>query len=302
MSTVAQFQASLAPNRFAYGFTRQTWWNWRIGTAFFFGEIGAGLFLVSLVKGHALGMLIGYLIVMAGKNTAHLSFLGKPQRFWRAAMRPDRSWIARGIWATGVFGIAGAALLAPYILGPAYLVTGPLHQVAYWAAAAAALFIMFYDGMVMKASRSIAAWNTFFLPVLCLTYALLGGATMAITLRALQHLSIPDELAKFEHLLLLVNLALLLIYVARTSQATAAARQTVRMLLSGPYAKWFVGVVLLVGLGATIVLSIIHERVPAEELVVAIAICELAGDFALVMLLLKSGFLAPQTQPKYARN
>ena len=114
----AQPSIAIAPHRFAYGFYRQSWWNWLIGSAFFFGEIGAGLFLVSLLSDHFLGMVLGYLIVVVGKNTAHLLYLGRPARFWRAAMRPDRYWIARGIWATGIFGITGAILLLPrYFFG-----------------------------------------------------------------------------------------------------------------------------------------------------------------------------------------
>ena len=80
----AQSSIAIAPHRFAYGYYRQSWWNWLIGTAFFFGEIGAGLFLVSLLTGHALGLLVGYLIVMVGKNTAHLMYLGRPAQIGRA--------------------------------------------------------------------------------------------------------------------------------------------------------------------------------------------------------------------------
>jgi formate-dependent nitrite reductase membrane component NrfD len=84
-----------------YGYYRQAWWNWLIGTAFFCGGLGAGLFLISLASGQRLGMILGYLVVVLGKNGAHLLYLGRPARFWRADMRPDRSWIARGIWQAG---------------------------------------------------------------------------------------------------------------------------------------------------------------------------------------------------------
>src|SRR5581483_2825960 len=180
MSTTAQI-STIAPHRFAYGYHRQTWWNWRIGIAFFCGEIGAGLFLVSLWTGHFLGLLVGYLIVVAGKNAAHLLYLGRPGRFWRAAMRPDRSWIARGIWATGVFAIFGAASLgirAHVVSLPTFVMSA-----ADVLAGCAALFIMFYDGLVMRASSGIRFWNSLLLPVLCFTYALLGGSTLELTLR-----------------------------------------------------------------------------------------------------------------------
>ena len=80
MSTVAQSSSLIAPHRFAFGYHRQTWWNWRIGAAFFCGEIGAGLFLLALLTGHVTGLMAGFLIVIVGKNTAHLLYLGRPAR------------------------------------------------------------------------------------------------------------------------------------------------------------------------------------------------------------------------------
>src|SRR5215471_14463678 len=103
---------TIAQHRFGFGYYRQVYWNWLIGTAFFCGGIGASLFILSLLTAYRPGLLLGYLIVVVGKNTAHLLFLGRPGRFWRAAMRPDRSWIARGIWATGFFALSGLVILA----------------------------------------------------------------------------------------------------------------------------------------------------------------------------------------------
>lgn len=296
----AQPSIAIAPHRFAYGFYRQTWWNWLIGSAFFFGEIGAGLFLVSLLSDYFLGMVLGYLIVMLGKNSAHLLYLGRPARFWRAALRPDRSWIARGIWATGVLGITGAMLLLPrYFFGwqPAGI---PGHTVQ-WLAGASALFIMFYDGFVMKASRAIPFWSTTMLPVLCLTYAALGGVTLLLMLREVTGavVSASGLLGEMEYALLVINLMLLSLYLARMWDWAPAARETVRMLLRGRYARVFLGLVLVIGLIATLLLAIVHSRVQATWLVVLIAACELTGDFALLMVLLKAGLFSPQTAPAH---
>ena len=185
----------MAPNRFAHGLHRQEWWSWLIGTAFFCGEIGGGLFLVSLLVDNWLGMLIGYLIVSVGKNGAHLLYLGKPLRFWRAAMRPDRSWIARGIWATGIFIAAGFLVLFPEAFAPAWSPGEAAGQAIAVAAGASALFIMFYDGFVMNASPSIPFWRTNMLPLLCLSYAALGGTTLTLALLVAQGQTIPPALA-----------------------------------------------------------------------------------------------------------
>jgi hypothetical protein len=57
--------------------------------------------------------------------------------------------------------------------------------------------------------------------------------------------------------------------------------------------------VLVVGLLATFSLSVLQKHVQASWLVVLIAGCELTGDFALVMLLLKSGLFPTQGAPQH---
>lgn len=299
MST--QTAVAVAPHRFAFGFYRQVWWNWLIGTAFFLGGVGGGLFVISYLTQFGLGMLVGYLVVVLGKNTAHLLYLGRPERFWRAAMRPDRSWIARGIWATGLFAVGGFFCWAPYFVS-SFQSPEWVARVAAALAIASALFIMFYDGFVMNQSRGVAFWNSKLLPLLVLMYAVLGGTTLSLTLRELSGMegSVTGYLARAEHVLLIMNFALLCFYVWRMAHWMPAARETARSLLSGIYARAFFGLVLVVGIGATLLLSLVHDRVQANWLVILIAACELTGDFSLLMILLRSGLFGPQTAPKYA--
>lgn len=290
----------IANHRFAFGYYRQTFWNWLIGTAFFLGGLGGGLFVLGLLTDHTAGMLIGYLIVVVGKNTAHILFLGRPERFWRAAMRPDRSWIARGIWAMGFFAVSGLLLLLPRVLGPVWQLPGWLKGAATAIALLSAVVIMFYDGFVMNSSPGVAFWRTRLLPLLLLMYATLGGTTLSLTIRELRGEAIPGFLPNLEHGLLVVNFVLLAVYLARMNRSLPAARETLHQWLSGPYARVFFGLVLLVGLLATLLLSVVQSHVQASGLVLLVAACELTGDFTLVMVLLKSGLFPRQTALAYS--
>ncbi len=296
MSTIDQVRFDIAPHRFACGFSRQSWWNWRIGAAFFLGEIGAGLFLISLFTGLRVGIIVGFLIVVAGKNTAHLLYLGRPGRFWRAAMRPDRSWIARGIWATGLFAASAGLLLLKAIFS--LPLPAPLQFAMSLLALFSALLIMFYDGLVMKASPAIPFWNSFLLPVLCLTYATLGGTTLTLTLATLQGTAVSPALEGLEHWMLAVNAILLATYIFRMSRLQPAAKETVRQLIFGRYRRAFLVLVVLIGLLATLAISLVQRRAQVTWLAVLAAGCELIGDFALTMVLLKSGLYAPQIAPQ----
>ena len=158
---------------------------------------------------------------------------------------------------------------------------------------------MFYDGLVMRASSGIRFWHSFLLPVLCLTYALLGGTTLELTLREFANLRASASLVSLEHLLLVLNALLLVTYVVRMSRSEPAARETVYLLMEGTYRRVFLGLVILVGIVATFFFSILHRQLHSNWVLVMVACCELLGDFALVMVLLKSGVCAPQTAPKY---
>jgi len=293
---------SIAQHRFGFGYYRQVWWNWLIGTAFFCGGIGASLFILSLLTRYRFGMLLGYLIVVVGKNSAHLMYLGRPERFWRAAMRPDRSWIARGIWATGLFAISGFVLLLLEFVNPQALPDG-MNLAARAVAIMSGLFIMFYDGFVMNHSTAIPFWNTKLLPLLILMYATLGGTTLSLTLRMLQSYATPEVkwMEQAEPYLLLANFALLAIYLLRMSRWSPAARETARMWLKGSYARIFFGLIVAVGLLATLALSLVQQQAQGRGLALIIAGCELTGDFSLLMLMLKSGLFAPQTAPAFGR-
>jgi sulfite dehydrogenase (quinone) subunit SoeC len=284
----------IAPHRFAAGYHRQTFWNWLIGTAFFLGGVGGGLFLVSLLTGHLAGMIAGFLIVVVGKNTAHLLFLGRPERFLAAARRPDRSWIARGIWAMGVFMVTGFVSILIQAHSHWLNVPGWAATVTFVLAAASALFIACYDGFLMRSSAGVASWRTLLLPLLLFMYASLGGITLSLTIRELRGEIPPVGLESLERGLLVANFFFLAIYLYRLSRSLPAARETLREWLRGTYSRAFFGLVLLVGLAATMLLSFVHSTVHTFALVVLIACCELIGDFSLMMLILKSGLFGQQ--------
>ena len=79
-------------------------------------------------------------------GVAHLLFLGRFERFWRMLKRPHRSWISRGIWGIGIFGVGAVGTL----VGP------PAWQGAMIAASlVGCAVILLYEGFVYAASRAI---------------------------------------------------------------------------------------------------------------------------------------------------
>ncbi len=289
---------NITGDRLRFGFHRQIWWDWLIGTAFFFGEVGAGLFLLSVYTDFVLGALIGYLVVMAGKNGAHLMYLGRPERFWRAAWRPDRSWIARGIWATGLLGLTGLLWILDAWAVLAFP-GGTTELLVEVVALASAVFLMFYDGRVMSAPGSVPYWQTFLLPVLCFTYASLGGSTLWLLFQEILGGTAEnfEAMLLLENGLILSNLFLVCLYVFVMSRRSETPRQNALLWIRGTYAPVFWGVVVFVGLVVTFLLSVSHNWIHGVWISLAVAVTELTGDYALLLTLLKSGLYRPQEEP-----
>jgi len=78
---------------------------------FFFSEIGAGLYIVSLFVEFRGGALAGWICCAILGGSLHMAYLGKPMRVWRSVLRPKSSELSRGIILTGLFLIIGALLI-----------------------------------------------------------------------------------------------------------------------------------------------------------------------------------------------
>ena len=79
------------------GYRFQRHWDNSMAYAFFCAELGAGLYFVSMLLGSMIGMIAGLVVVSTGKPYFHLAHMGVPGKSWRAMLRPDRSWISRGL-------------------------------------------------------------------------------------------------------------------------------------------------------------------------------------------------------------
>ncbi|MDE3077381.1 MAG: dimethyl sulfoxide reductase anchor subunit [Chloroflexota bacterium] len=289
-------------DEFVMGYRQQGQWNWLIATAFVLGKVGSGLFVVSFLTQFPAGMLLGWLVGTFGKGAAHLAYLGKPLRFWRAVMHPRTSWLARGLWAMGAFGLFGLltglnAAGAP----PGQRLSGP------WLAAAAiallaALFMMVYDGFVLAASPSMALWNTPLMPLIAFFYALLGGITFTVVLAVGLDAQLVwawsgagigvGPLESAEVGLVVLNFLIVVSWLSVMFGSTERTKRAVEVLLSMYRVPFFSGVV-LVGFMGTALLAFLFALVENVQLLIGVALADVIGHYLLFYLILKAGLFAP---------
>lgn len=276
----------LVDKEFVTGNRQQKEWSGLIASAFFFGKVGAGLFIMSVFLQSLLGMLIGLMIVLGGKGGAHMLFLGRPTRFWRGFLRPHKAWVSRGIWAMTLMMATGfAAVLIPP--------SSPLFMPLATIAAVFAFIVAVYDGFLLTSSPAIPFWNTALMPVMCMFYALLGGTTMVLFLKHFGFIQVSENFALFlprlEEILLVVNLFVVVLFLVGSVNATRAGRQSLRLLTRGPYALPFFALAIGVGLVFTLAMGVLAGPHAGTGTVALITLADLLGHFFIFFLLLKVG-------------
>jgi formate-dependent nitrite reductase membrane component NrfD len=272
------------------GYRFQRYWDNSMAYAFFCAEVGAGLYFVSLLLDSLVGMAVGFVVVSTGKPYFHLAHMGVPMKSWRAMLRPDRSWISRGVWLlAGLMG-SGFLYLVALFFGEQLGIGSD--SVLLWmlkiASAASALGVMTYQGFAMSHSSAISIWNSAIMPMASLLYSLtLGLAVARALLPATQAAGLTDTL-----LLLLLGLAVMHLMLLHGGwHGSPGARTSVELLLQSLYARWFWGLVAAVGIILPALALYVGPASGMAAVVPAVAI--LAGFMAWRILIFKIGVYEP---------
>lgn len=283
----------MKPYEWMTDFTQQREWIEKRGVmlwlAFFFIELGAGMFLLSSLFDSLPGMIIGWLICSVLGGGLHLLYLGKPARFYRVFFRPQSSWISRGFIFVVMFLLLGLAHMGMIL----------------WATPAIALLIItglfafltiIYGGFAMNCINGLPFWNTALLPVLYLVSGLWGGAGLTLAVVSAQGLTpVGIIVEEWIRILLVGFILLLLIYLISARYSSRAAEVSVLTMVSGKLSPIFWVGVVLVGIVISVIVvisSFVSEAIPVVLLYAGI-FCGLVGDLAMRYLILKGGLYSP---------
>jgi sulfite dehydrogenase (quinone) subunit SoeC len=278
-------------------YTPQTEWIARRGIllwlAFFFIELGAGMFFMGSLFQSRSGMLAGWLICGILGGGLHLLFLGKPLRFWRIVFSGGfkTSWISRGLIFVALFLLLG---LISILIG---LQSDPPTALLVLVDIFAFLTVI-YGGFAMNFVNGIPLWNTALLPVLYVISGLWGGAEMTLGIALgggdfAAGLSIEN----WTRIFLIGFILMIPVYLISVRYTTLTGQASVRSVVKGKMAPLFWPAVVFLGMlvpAAAVIASFALglEQTPAAFLYIAI-ICGLAGDLSLRYLILKCGMYSP---------
>lgn len=276
--------------------TPQTEWIERRGIlfwlAFFFIELGAGAFFIASFFNVLEGMVIGWLICSLLGGGFHLLYLGRPLRFLRMFLRPQSSWISRGIIFVTVFLLLGLVhIVLTFQTTPVFILLV--------AADIFAFLVMIYGGFAMCCVNGIPLWNTALLPILYVVGGLWGGAGITLGVAAATGLAdLGLAVEEWTRLLVISFIILLFTYLVSVRYGSLAAKKSIEEIVKGRGWPIFWVIVIVVGIGvpismlATAFLSVELGEI-SKAILYATIVCELVGDLSMRYLILKFGFYNP---------
>ncbi len=284
------------PYEWMVKYTPQTEWVEGRGIifwlAFFFVELGAGMFFVSSLFGSLPGQWIGWLICAVLGGGFHLLYLGHPMRFYRMVLRPQTSWVSRGLIFVFAFLILGGVEMIFSLQG-----TPSLGLLA--VADGFAFLTVIYGGFAMNYIAGIPFWNTALLPVLYAVAGFWGGAglTMAVLLNTG---GLPEAVLGVEEVsrgLLVVFVVIFPTYLIAARYGLPAGKASARRIAVGRLWPLFWIVVVFLGLvvpvGVVLFSLVVGLKDTPSILLYLSILFELSGDLFLRYLILKNGLYSP---------
>jgi formate-dependent nitrite reductase membrane component NrfD len=234
-------------NAFNTQLRAQQEWAWLLAIWLFLGGTGSGLYLLYLLlglPGYFAALALG--LVLSG-GVILLLELGSPLRAWRTVFRPGTSWLSRGVFFVFFFIVACFLAIAPSFEWFSWLpwaADGAAVRLLGWAAGLCALMIILYPAFFFHStSLAIPFWNTRLLPLLFVSYAVLGGGGIVLLLSSYSGgIAAPVELAAV--VLIALNAVMIAIYLLAMYRAGGSAQESVRRLNRSPLSWVFwIGVV-----------------------------------------------------------
>lgn len=261
--------------------------------AFFFSEIGAGIYFVSLFSNYIPGLIFGWLVTLCLGGIVHMLYLGNPQRAWRIFLKPMTSELSRGVWGIMLFAILGFMQIVttfPSFGGsglslPFKIIMGIL-----------CLIIIMHGFMTMSVMKAIPSWNSTMLLPLSIASGIWVGSQVIQTMLLLFGGPEVDRAGVeiWSIALLLTYIGFIFLYILGAFHSTETAKISVRELIRGTGTKTFTGII-LIGMALPLLVTLIMAGTDTvlSGLVLIRCLAALAGDLMLRYGLMKNAHYTP---------
>lgn len=289
----------MKPYEWMVTYTPQTEWVERRGIliwlSLYAGILGGGSYLVSLYFNTLWGMFVSWLIITILKSGFHIAHAERPLKLWRMILRPQTSWISRGIIITILLIVFGAIQLAF-----SYWLPGTTEEMVFKVLTGIMAFgIILYVGFIMSSVHGIPFWNSALLPALFIVWSILSGLALVMAIGPGVASIDTGAVIAGDLAFLIAAIILIVLYLWTATYAEATAKQSVRELTRGyPVLVLGIGVVLC-GIIIPLAISLssyLSGNPPTPWLAIVVLACEIIGGLAFTYSVLKVGLYSPLIQ------
>ena len=279
-------------------YTPQTAWITGKGVylwlAFFFAEIFAGVYLVSIIMNLKAGLLVGWLGSLILGGGFHTLYLGKADRGWRILFKVNRSELSRGLWVIFFFSVIGFIQILPVVFpGLPWSWNATALKVIMGVIS---ILVIIHGFMTMSVIRALPMWNTSMMIPLSFASGLWVGSQIVgfILIIMGAYGTMAEAWCRWT---LFLMMATFLIYLWGSYHGSDAAKASIKRLLSGDCALQFYIGVLLIGICIPLIITLSYWGSDLSSvsagLIILRLICVLIGDATIRYVIMKAPYYPP---------
>jgi len=282
--------SGLKPYEWMISPTRQQQWIDNKGIflwlAFFFSEIGAGLYFVSLFYEYKPGLIFGWIITLFLGGLIHIFYLGNPTRVWRMIMKPNTSELARGIWVIGVFAVLGFFQI---------ITSNGFNFLLDTIMGILCLLIISHGFATMNVIKALPAWSsTMVLPLSIISGVWVGQQILQFMASFAEIASFATGMEVWAEVFFFTYFLCMVLYVWGTWHASDIGKQSIKNLINNELKK--ISLIGVAGLGVVLplIFTIIMSKTGTNGFLIFLRLaCVFAGDLAMRFVIMKSAVYKP---------
>lgn len=270
--------------------TRQRQWIDKQGIflwlAFFFSEIGAGLYFVSLFYAYKPGLILGWLVTLVLGGLIHIAYLGNPLRAWRMIMKPNTSELSRGIWVIGIFAALGFLQM---------VMSGGFNIFFNVIMGILCLLIISHGFATMNVIRALPAWSSnMVLPFSIISGVWVGQQILQLMFAVGGQAEVVSGMEVWAEAFYFAYFLCMVLYVWGTWHANEIGVASIKMMVTGDLKK----ITLIGAVGLAVVLPLIFTLImwggDTNGILIFLRLASVfAGDLAIRYLVMKSAVYKP---------
>lgn len=258
--------------------------------AFFFSEIGAGIYFLSLFSNYRTGFVLGWLMTLVLGGLIHMRYLGNPGRVLRIFTKPRTSELARGMWVILIFVVLGFFQILPWLFsGLPWTGFNFMYKIIMGIVC---ILLIMHGFATMNVIRALPSWSS----TMILPLSIISGIWVGSQFVEFFMILSKADVAAFEmwsRVFFFVYLCFFLLYIWGTHHISDTAHFSMNELLKGNYAQLFYFGVVVVGLLVPLLLTLIIWANVNVFLIFFRLVFVFVGDLLLRYTIMKSAYYTP---------